>query len=167
LASRVFANPEKSGPEPIPGGARTETVLYAFTGANDVAHPHSDLIADVNGDLYGTTMQGGSSGNGVAFKLASPIGFLLPAETALYSFAGSPANGSNSQAGLIGDKAGNLYGAAQSGGANGLGTIFRLMSTDFVAPISCSVFTATLDIGFGKNPGTDAFDGFHRHARCP
>jgi uncharacterized repeat protein (TIGR03803 family) len=48
----------------------TETVLHTFTGtANDGAYPYDGLIADGNGNLYGTTLQGGANNKGTVFKL--------------------------------------------------------------------------------------------------
>jgi uncharacterized repeat protein (TIGR03803 family) len=57
----------------------------------------------------------------VVFKLA-PDG----TETVLYSFAGGPSDGGNPQAGLIADRAGNLYGTTAGGGASGNGVVFKL-----------------------------------------
>ena len=53
-----------------PGG--TETVLYSFCrlpSCSDGAIPEAGLIADLAGNLYGTTVGGGASGNGEVFKL--------------------------------------------------------------------------------------------------
>ena len=47
----------------------TETVLHSFTGGNDGAIPFGVPIMDKNGNLYGTTDEGGSDGAGVVFKL--------------------------------------------------------------------------------------------------
>jgi uncharacterized repeat protein (TIGR03803 family) len=46
-----------------------ETVLYSFTGGSDGATPRGDLIQGSDGALYGTTMGGGASGQGVVFRL--------------------------------------------------------------------------------------------------
>ncbi len=56
-----------------------ETVLYAFTGNADGAHPYDGLVGDEEGNLYGTTAYGGDLastlpacggiGCGVVFKL--------------------------------------------------------------------------------------------------
>jgi uncharacterized repeat protein (TIGR03803 family) len=51
-----------------------ETVLYSFTGGADGAHPYAGLIRDPEGNMYGTTFEGGapgcgSLGCGVVFKL--------------------------------------------------------------------------------------------------
>src|SRR5580698_8847056 len=42
----------------------TETVLHAFTASDDGSGPYGGLIADANGNLYGTTATGGSAGCG-------------------------------------------------------------------------------------------------------
>jgi uncharacterized repeat protein (TIGR03803 family) len=101
--------------------APTETVLYAFTGGSDGGGPYAGLIADRAGNLYGTTIGGGASHNGVVFKL-SPSG----AETVLYSFTGGSGDGAGPSAGLIADRAGNLYGTTLFGGASNFGTVFKL-----------------------------------------
>jgi uncharacterized repeat protein (TIGR03803 family) len=76
---------------------------------------------DTAGNLYGTTLYGGTSGVGTVFEL-SPSG----TETVLHNFAASHTDGYYPYAGLLRDTTGNLYGTAQSGGAKGLGTVFKL-----------------------------------------
>jgi uncharacterized repeat protein (TIGR03803 family) len=97
-----------------------ETVLYSFTGGTDGAFPTGGLIQDSAGNLYGTTLEGGSSGDscggsgcGVVFKLDSAGN-----ETVLYSFTGQ-ADGGSPTGGLVIDAAGNLYGTASEGGSFG------------------------------------------------
>jgi hypothetical protein len=46
-----------------------ETVLYQFTGGSDGGNPAAGLIFDAKGNLYGTTENGGVSGEGTVFKL--------------------------------------------------------------------------------------------------
>jgi uncharacterized repeat protein (TIGR03803 family) len=56
---------------PITGGGWQETVLYSFTAGLDGAYPSSGLVMDPEGNLYGTTLWGGPSGDttgGVAFE---------------------------------------------------------------------------------------------------
>jgi hypothetical protein len=55
-------------------GSWTYTDLYDFTGGNDGANPVGALILDGNGNLFGTTVRGGSStkcfgGCGVVFEI--------------------------------------------------------------------------------------------------
>ena len=107
-----------------PAEAQTETVLYSFcaqTGCPDGSNPRADLVMDTAGNLYGTTLYGGTSGVGTVFEL-SPSG----TETVRHSFAASHTDGHYPYAGLLMDTTGNLYGTAQSGGAKGLGTVFKL-----------------------------------------
>jgi uncharacterized repeat protein (TIGR03803 family) len=99
--------------------AGAESVLYSFTGGSDGANPYAGLIADAAGNLYGTTVNGGTgpcnlgAGCGTVFKVA-PTG----AKTVLHNFAGYPSDGESPSAGLIADVAGNLYGTtAYSGGS--------------------------------------------------
>jgi uncharacterized repeat protein (TIGR03803 family) len=98
--------------------------LHSFDGGNDGAMPYAGLIRDEAGNLYGTTVSGGSSGYGTIFEL-TPKG----EETVLYSFAGYPGDGTFPYAGLVAGKNGNLYGTTWQGGRNcegGCGTIYRL-----------------------------------------
>jgi uncharacterized repeat protein (TIGR03803 family) len=47
-----------------------ETVLHTFAGSpTDGGLPAAGLIRDAKGNLYGTTSSGGTSGNGIVFKL--------------------------------------------------------------------------------------------------
>ncbi|HEX4080063.1 MAG TPA: choice-of-anchor tandem repeat GloVer-containing protein [Rhizomicrobium sp.] len=98
----------------------TESTLYTFTGGSDGANPAAALIEDKSGNLYGTTQGGGASGWGTVFEV-SPAG----TETVLYSFSGG-SDGAKPLAGLIIDKAGNLYGTTSMGGAYKWGTAFEL-----------------------------------------
>jgi uncharacterized repeat protein (TIGR03803 family) len=102
----------------------TETTFYAFRGGSDAGYPEARVIADSAGNLYGTTAGGGGTGCnggcGTIFKLA-PDG----TETILYAFSGG-ADGYDPEAPLKMDDAGNLYGTANGGGANGLGVVFKL-----------------------------------------
>jgi len=57
------------------GGAWTETPLYSFCAAAscmDGGIPSAGLIADSEGDLYGTTSAGGVNNSGTVFELALP-----------------------------------------------------------------------------------------------
>ncbi len=111
------------------GSGWTESVLYLFTGGSDGGTPQAGLIFDRAGNLYGTTVQGGTPdcapqpGCGTVFKL-SPSGSGWT-ESVLYSFTAGT-DGRFPAAGLVFDQSGRLYGAAAFGGESGGGTAFRL-----------------------------------------
>jgi uncharacterized repeat protein (TIGR03803 family) len=101
------------------------TLLHSFAGMPDGQNPYSRLIRDAAGNFYGTTFYGGTSGYGTVFKV-DPAGKL----TVLHSFNNAP-DGANPIAGLILDKAGNLYGTTSQGGDlncgfSGCGTVFKV-----------------------------------------
>jgi uncharacterized repeat protein (TIGR03803 family) len=48
---------------------REVAVLHTFTGTPDGALPYGTLIRDTNGNLYGTTLEGGVDEVGTVFKL--------------------------------------------------------------------------------------------------
>jgi uncharacterized repeat protein (TIGR03803 family) len=107
-----------------------EKVLYTFTGGADgsfEAGPSGDLTIDSAGNLYGTTIGGGTADVGVVFKL-DPAGH----ETVLYTFTLGD-GGNTPVGGVILDPAGNLYGTTEYGGAShcnfGCGTVYKLDTT--------------------------------------
>jgi uncharacterized repeat protein (TIGR03803 family) len=101
-----------------------ETVLYSFTGTvtgGDGEFPEAGVIMDAKGNLYGTTIQGGTSGDaGTVYEL-NEKGTL----TRLHSFHGEP-DGAAPWGGLIRDTKGNLYGACYLGGSDHNGTVWKL-----------------------------------------
>jgi len=124
-----------------PAQAQTETVLYSFgSQSGDGLLPQASLIMDKKGNLYGTTVVGGTGnspacnypyagGCGTAFKLVPPgKKRSVWTETVLYSFGSQYENdGVYPVAGLILDAEGNLYGTTSGGaGAYGDGTVFKL-----------------------------------------
>jgi uncharacterized repeat protein (TIGR03803 family) len=102
------------------------------------------LVADVKGNLYGTTYEGGaqdSSGLGVIYKL-SPNTQLPWTETVLFRF--TKRSGANPVSTLNFDKLGNLYGTTTVDAA-GFGSIFRLTPQNKFSAIS---FGGTPDAEF-------------------
>ena len=82
--------------------------------------PEATLIADAAGNLYGTTTDGGVSGDGTVFKV-NPTTHVL---TTLVSF--DSAHGTYPECSLIADAAGNLFGTTTRNGPGGHGTVFEL-----------------------------------------
>lgn len=97
----------------------TFDVLHVFNGgAKDGANPAGPVIQDANGNLYGTTLQGGANSEGTVYKL-NKAGHVR----VLVTF--NNANGSFPDSGLVFDKVGNLYGTAVEG-PGGSGVLFRV-----------------------------------------
>jgi uncharacterized repeat protein (TIGR03803 family) len=103
------------------GSSYTLNTLVSFNGT-DGANPYGSLIADANGDLFGTTSSGGASGDGTVFEL-TPNGSSYTLNT-LVSFSGT--DGAFPTSSLIADANGDLFGITNQGGANGVGTVFEL-----------------------------------------
>jgi uncharacterized repeat protein (TIGR03803 family) len=97
----------------------TFTSLYSFTGGNDGSNCFGGLLLASDGNLYGTTQNGGVYGLGTVFRI-SVDGTLAT----LVQFDGY--QGANSYCTLIQGADGDLYGTTQNGGAYGWGAIFRL-----------------------------------------
>lgn len=107
----------------------TESVLYTFglSGAPaDGAQPMASLIFDQNGALYGTTIFGGTAGDGAVFMLTPPAGGQTSwTETTLYSFMNT-GDGALPGAALLFQKR-NLFGTTEgTGGTGSYGTVFEL-----------------------------------------
>jgi uncharacterized repeat protein (TIGR03803 family) len=86
-----------------------QTVLVNFSGP-DGAFPEGGLVGDGQGNLFGTTYQGGAYDNGTVFRVC-PGGQL----TTLFSF-NQFAGGGYPVGDLIADTRGNLYGTTTAGG---------------------------------------------------
>jgi uncharacterized repeat protein (TIGR03803 family) len=114
------------------GGSWSLTHLHDFGGidgaetTNNAGDKVGGVIMDAAGNLYGATGAGGTSkkcsgGCGVVFHLKNTSGVWT--ETVLHSFGG--ADGSDPNASLLLDQAGNLFGTATAGGKDGLGVVFE------------------------------------------
>jgi uncharacterized repeat protein (TIGR03803 family) len=108
-----------------------ETVLYRFAGGDDGERPGTgDLLFDAGGNLYGTTIEGGSSGCGgqgcgMVFELTPASGGQWT-ESVLYRFAGGD-DGGFPYGGVTFDQVGNLYGTTAQAGLYNCGTVFELI----------------------------------------
>ena len=106
---------------PTSVGAWRETLLYSFTGGSDGGRPEGGLVFGTDGNLYGTTSQGGdvkcvihgSTGCGTLFKLA-PESSHQWTETVLHEFE-RDARGTTPFSTPILDSSGNLYATTQGG----------------------------------------------------
>src|SRR5271154_1894403 len=81
-----------------PGAGPKEKTLYQFQGGGDGWYPLAPMISDKNGNLYGTTAQGGTSGEcegqgvvgcGTIFELKAPArAGGVWTEAVIYTFQG-------------------------------------------------------------------------------
>jgi uncharacterized repeat protein (TIGR03803 family) len=102
------------------------STLFEFSGPNSGAYFQAGLVHANDGNFYGTTAGNGVFGKGTIFKL-TPAGAL----TTLVEFTGNGAanKGTSPYAALIQAGDGNLYGTTAAGGANDLGTIYKVTTS--------------------------------------
>ena len=113
----------------------TETVLHAFTASHDGSGPYGGLISDADGNLYGTTASGGSSGcGGISYGCGTIFKAAVDGtENIIYAFGGNK-DGAYPLAAVVADKKGNLFGTTTDGGGGtqcivqfgGCGTVFEV-----------------------------------------
>jgi uncharacterized repeat protein (TIGR03803 family) len=111
------------GPFAAIGAAQAghEKVLYGFSGGADGNDPDSRLVMDSEGNLYGTTFDGGASNAGTVFKVR-PNGV----QSVLYSFTGGKDGGFPTGDLILETDNGGLVGTTQAGGDHNVGTIFTV-----------------------------------------
>jgi uncharacterized repeat protein (TIGR03803 family) len=132
------------------------TTLASFNLSNGTYPNGGDLqgslIADANGDFFGTTIGGGAYGYGTVFEIVKTASGYASTPTTLVSFNGS--NGANPYGGLIADANGDLFGTTENGGAYGTtaGTVFEIVKT---ASGYASTPTTLVSFGSDSNPKSD------------
>lgn len=110
---------------PRPSGKWREKVLYRFQkNGRDGLYPYAGLTLDASGNLYGTTVQGGSYNQGTVFKLT--LSNNRWKEQVLHTFSGG-GDGGQPLGSLTFDTAGNLYGTTSGGGTGNKGVVFELV----------------------------------------
>jgi uncharacterized repeat protein (TIGR03803 family) len=102
------------------------TLLHTFTGGlSDGGSPaYGHLTIDSTANLYGVTPTGGTSGEGVLYKLSKSRTF-----TVLHSYAGGTSDGCKPYGSVIQDTDGNLYGTTWGCGSDNFGTIWQTSKT--------------------------------------
>jgi uncharacterized repeat protein (TIGR03803 family) len=144
--------------------AQTFTTLNSFNDT-DGAYPEAALVQATNGDFYGTTYGGGANDEGTVFTI-TPSGTL----TTLYSFCSQSncTDGANPYAGLVQATNGDLYGTTYSGGANNLGTVFKITLSGTLITLHSFDLTdgaypeaALIQATNGDLYGTTSRDGFN------
>ncbi|HXZ42530.1 MAG TPA: choice-of-anchor tandem repeat GloVer-containing protein [Terriglobales bacterium] len=112
----------------------TYTILHNFAWNSngtpyDGLNPEAPVILDAAGDLYGTTSQGGTYGNGTVWKLSASGSY-----TILHNFVGG-SEGALPYGSVV--KAGStIYGTTTQGGAYDAGTVWELSKTGVLTVLS-------------------------------
>lgn len=117
--SGSFASEDGSIFEVAPGSS-SYTTLATLTGNGGPDEPVGPLTIGPDGNIYGTTVHGGTTGDGTVFEMDANTHVV----TALASFDNST-TGSESNGGLV-FVGNNAFGTASSGGADHDGTVFEL-----------------------------------------
>jgi uncharacterized repeat protein (TIGR03803 family) len=133
-----------------PGGLLT--TLYSFCSLSncaDGAEPGAALMQAINGDLYGTTEEGGIniSPGGTVFRM-NASGKL----TTIYDFCTQPecADGQGPAGSLTQAANGNLYGTTVNGGSGDVGTVFEINPGGTLTTLYS--FCSQLNCADGANP---------------
>ncbi len=135
--------------------ANTTRLIYSFAGNGDGEYTDTELVMDTAGNLYGTSVLGGTFGSGTVFEISA-----VGVHTVLYSFTGGP-DGAQPYKGVTLDAQGNLYGTAVTGGGGscegGCGVVYKLTKSGSQWTQSVlHTFTGGTD---GSGPGSPvAFD---------
>jgi uncharacterized repeat protein (TIGR03803 family) len=110
---------------PLGSPSWQEKILYSFGCYADGKNPYGGVTFDSQGNIYGTTVSGGSGGScgssgcGVVYKLGSK------SETVLHSFAGGT-DGFGPGGPVAFNSAGELFGTTPDGGKFGDGVVYEL-----------------------------------------
>lgn len=133
--------------------AWTYKVIHNFCAAyncDDGGYPHSALVMDSAGTLYGVT--GATIGSGTAFQLA-PAGGKWKYGL-LYSFCAeiNCADGALPNGPLVIDVSGNLYGTTSNGGGARVGSVFELSRSGDRIRRSLVTLHSFILSGDGQNP---------------
>lgn len=138
---------------PQSGGTWSDRVLHNFaSGSHDGNAPNDAPLFNARENLFGTTYEGGPHLSGTVFQMnRSASGWV---EKPIYFFQGlafgGGSDGANPVAGVIADKAGNLYGTTDYGGSASVGTVYE------VSPSGNGTWTEKVLYTF-----TDGTDGGH------
>src|SRR5271170_4879674 len=100
-------------------GLWNRTVLHSFTGGADGAFPFGGIVFGPASNLYGAAYEGGTFGYGNVYEFSLVNGKWK--QSILHQFTNGN-DGSNPYVPLVINQLGNLYGAADQGGAYGFGT---------------------------------------------
>jgi uncharacterized repeat protein (TIGR03803 family) len=134
--------------------AQTVSTIYNFAdnGASGANPWYVTLVQGTNGNLYGTTYNGGKDLFGTVFNVTDS-----GSQKIIYSFTGTATDGAFPTGGLTLGTDGNFYGTTQQGGAHQMGTAFKVTPTGTITILHS--FNAFVDGAFPWGPPILASDG--------
>ena len=109
------------------GYASAPTVLTSFS-STDARAPIGGLTTDAAGDLFGTTEDGGTNGDGTVFELQKTGTTYAATPTILVNF-GPTTNHLFTGSSLLIDANGDLFGTTANGGAYNDGAVYEILNT--------------------------------------
>ena len=121
-----------------------EQPLCSF-GSPGATEPQAAFVIGADGALYSTTEAGGTGGWGTVFRFdPNSLSYSI-----LHSFTGAGGDGATPYAALLPNTDGELYGTTYRGGANGVGTIFKIGTSGAGYSV---IYNFTGANGDGANP---------------
>ena len=151
-----------NGTAAAPSYADSATVLGSFGNSSNNSNgyaPFDSLVADANGNLFGTTNGGGAASIGTVFEFKNSGTVAAPSYTGITTLASlNGTDGYNSYAGIYVDANGNLFGEGLTGGAAGYndGTIFEIANSGTVANPIYNTSVSTL-VSFNGDDGANPY----------
>jgi uncharacterized repeat protein (TIGR03803 family) len=134
----------------LTNGIWKERDIHDFCSSDGSSPGYGALLRDAAGNLYGTTMTGGTgTDQGVAFEL-TPLGHDKWQFTKLHEF--TETDGGTLEGGLMLDSSDNLYGAEFAGGTGNHGIIYELSSASGGTWNESTIATFTGATADGQGP---------------
>jgi len=121
--------------------AQTFTTLHSFSESDGAGPAYMSFVQGFNGDLYGTTLVGGTNGTGTVFTISRSDAFA--------SLTSNLAGGNQPLPGLILAPNGTYYGTTYFGGSHSAGEVFKMNAAGAVTAL----------YGFCPDPSANCPDG--------
>lgn len=94
---------------------------FVIDSNKDPRKPYTGVVEGPDGNLYGTTLEGGNSQRGTLYRISTSGAFSV-----IHHFKGGGDDGSTPEGQLIVGADGKLYGTTMLGGSGDRGTIYRI-----------------------------------------
>jgi uncharacterized repeat protein (TIGR03803 family) len=141
----------------------TRTTLYTFCSESsclDGKNPVGPLVLGSDGNFYGTTVGGGTSGAGTIFRISSS-GLMDTLSSFCPPSGCTGTDGAYPEAGLVQGNDGNFYGTTEDGGANGAGIVFKITPSGTLTTLHN--FCSLTDCNDGQDPWDGVVQGSDRN----